>query len=40
MTLLEKKIVDNYLSLPKSMRGELMEFLRKSVQEVQAENGD
>lgn len=37
MTLLEKKILDNYLSLPKSMRGDLMEFLQKSVREVQEE---
>lgn len=40
MSSLEKKIVDNYLSLPKSMRGDLMEFLRKTVKEVQDENGD
>lgn len=35
MTALEKKILDNYLSLPKSMRSDLMEFLHKSVKEVQ-----
>ena len=38
MTALEKKILDNYLSLPKSMRDDLMEFLHKSVKEVQEEN--
>ncbi len=37
MTALEKKILDNYLSLPKHMRTNLMEFLYKSVQEVQQE---
>lgn len=37
MTALEKKILDNYLSLPKHMRMDLMEFLHKSVQEVQQE---
>lgn len=37
MSALEKKILDNYLSLPKSMRGDLMEFLRMSVREVMAE---
>ena len=40
MTALEKKIVENYLSLPESMRGDLMEFLRKTVKEVQEENGN
>ena len=38
MTALEKKILDNYLSLPKQMRIDLMEFLHKSVQEVQKES--
>lgn len=38
MTALEKKILDNYLSLPKDMRADLMEFLHKSVKEVQEEN--
>lgn len=38
MTALEKKILDNYLSLPKNMRADLMEFLHKSVKEVQEEN--
>ena len=40
MSALEKKIVDNYLSLPRSMRGDLMEFLRKTVKEVQDESGE
>ena len=40
MTALEKKIVENYLSLPESMRGDLMEFLRKTVKEIQEENGN
>ena len=40
MSALEKKIVDNYLSLPKSMRCDLMEFLHKAVKEVQEENGE
>lgn len=34
MTVLEQKIVENYLSLPEHMRGDLMDFLRKSVKEV------
>lgn len=38
MSALEKKILNNYLSLPKNLRGDLMEFLRKSVKEVQEEN--
>lgn len=38
MTALEKKILDNYLSLPKNMRTDLMEFLHKSVQEVMEES--
>ena len=38
MTAHEKKILDNYLSLPKQMRIDLMEFLHKSVQEVQQES--
>lgn len=37
MTALEKEILDNYLSLPKDMRGDLMEFLEKSVQKVMDE---
>lgn len=40
MSALEKKIVDNYLSLPKAMRGDLMDFLSKTVKEVQDESGD
>ena len=35
MSLLEKKIVENYLALPEKMRGDLMEFLARSVKEVQ-----
>ena len=38
MTLLEKKIVENYLTLPKDMRGDLMTFLSKTVKEVEAES--
>lgn len=38
MTLLEKKILEGYLALPKDMRGDLMEFLQKSVREVLNEN--
>lgn len=38
MTALEKKILDEYLSLPEDLRGDLMEFLRRSVQEVAAES--
>lgn len=37
MSALEKEILDNYLSLPKNMRGDLMEFLQKSVQKVMDE---
>ena len=41
MTALERKILDNYLALPESMRDDLMEFLEKSVKEVQDEmSGD
>lgn len=40
MSALEKKIADNYLALPKSMRGDLMKFLREAVEEVQNESGD
>lgn len=38
MTALEKKILEEYLDLPDNLRGDFMEFLQKSVQEVQ--NGD
>ncbi len=38
MTALEKKILDNYMTLPESTRKELMEFLHKSVKEVQSES--
>lgn len=37
MSALEKKIVDNYLSLPKELRTDLMDFLKKSVKEVMNE---
>lgn len=40
MSELEKKILDNYLSLPDDMRGDLMDFLEKSVKEVMTENSD
>lgn len=40
MTALEKKILDNYLSLPQHMRSDLMDFLRKSVNEVIGESDD
>lgn len=40
MTALEKKILDNYLSLPEDMRGDLMSFLQKSVKEVMEEDSD
>lgn len=39
MTALEKKIVDGYLSLPESMRDDLMNFLRKTVDEI-TESGE
>lgn len=38
MSALERKIVDNYLSLPKDLRGDLMNFLEKSVKEVMNED--
>lgn len=40
MSALEKEILDNYLSLPKDMRGDLMEFLQKSVQKVLDKSGE
>ena len=40
MTALEKEILDNYLSLPKDMRGDLMEFLQKSVQNIMNDSSD
>lgn len=40
MSALEKEILDNYLSLPEDMRGDLMEFLQKSVQKVMEESGE
>lgn len=38
MSAFEKKILDNYLSLPEDMRGNVMEFLQKAVREVQEES--
>lgn len=38
LSALEKKILDNYLSLPKSMRGDLMDFLENSVSEILPKN--
>ncbi len=40
MSALEKKIVEGYLELPKNLRGDLMEFLEKSVREVMDEGGE
>lgn len=40
MTALEKKILESYLALPKDMRGDLMEFLEKSVREVMDESSE
>lgn len=40
MSALEKEILDNYLSLPKEMRSDLMEFLQKSVQKVMEKSGE
>lgn len=40
MTAFERKILDNYLSLPKHMRTDLMEFLHKAVKEVQEESNN
>lgn len=34
MTALEREILDNYLALPKDTRGDMMEFLQKSVKKV------
>ncbi len=34
LSLLEKKILENYLKLPKDMRGNVMDFLEKAVKEV------
>lgn len=38
MSLLEKKIVENYFELPEKTRGDLMEFLSRTVKEVAAES--
>lgn len=40
MSALEKEILDNYLSLPKDMRRDLMEFLQKSFKKVMDESED
>lgn len=40
LSLLERKIIENYLSLPENMREDMMEFLQKTVREVQNESGD
>ncbi len=40
MTALEKKIVEGYLELPENMRGDLMEFLEKTVREVMDKGGE
>lgn len=40
MSALEKEILDNYLALPKDMRGNLMEFLQKSVQNIMNNSSD
>lgn len=40
MSALEKEILDNYLALPKDMRGDLMDFLQKSVRKVMNESGE
>lgn len=38
MTALEKEILDGYVNLPKEMRGDLMEFLHKAVENVMNDN--
>jgi len=40
MSLLEKKIVENYFELPEKTRGDLMEFLSRTVKEVAAESNN
>lgn len=40
MSALEKEILDNYLALPEDMRGDLMEFLQRSVKKVMDESGE
>lgn len=40
MSALEKEILDNYLALPQDMRGDLMEFLQKSVRKVMDKSGE
>lgn len=34
MSVLEKRIINNYLSLPKELRSDLMDFLQKSLKEA------
>lgn len=38
LTALEEKILNNYLNLPEKVRGDLMEFLEKSVTEIMDED--
>ncbi|MBR1724704.1 MAG: helix-turn-helix transcriptional regulator [Ruminococcus sp.] len=38
MSLLEKKILEGYLELPRDLRGDFMDFLYKAVQEVKQES--
>lgn len=40
MSALEKKVLEGYLDLPENLRGDLMEFLQKSVREVLSEQKD
>lgn len=40
MSALERKILDNYISLPPNMRTDLMDFLYKAVKEVEEESGN
>lgn len=40
MSALEKEILDNYLALPQDMRGDLMDFLQKSVRKVMDKSGE
>ena len=38
MSALEREILNGYVSLPKEMRGDLMEFLHKAVMNVMENN--
>lgn len=40
MSALEKRILEGYLDLSDDMRGNFMEFLQKSVQDIQKESQD